>query len=202
LPCSENILISVRPQFMFQLLAGNKTVELRRRCVRVSPGTRVWIYGTLPVGRVVGLGEVESVEIKSPTTIWKRFGQQSGITRQGFFQYFDGTSLGCAIVFSKVVPLGRELGLAELRNQLGDFTPPQFFRRISLGSRELHILEAALEHPSRRHSSQFNEGLSLSAVSSDSPNRPSSVLRQARVPPMRFELSGPASDEFRRLNHT
>lgn len=142
------------------------------------------------------------MEVTSPTTIWKRFGQQSGITRQGFFQYFDGTSLGCAIVFRKVVPLGRELGLAELRNQLGDFTPPQFFRRISHGSRELHILEAALEQgPSRRHSSLFNEGLSLSAISSDSPNKPSSVLRRPRVPPMRFEISGRASDEFRRLNH-
>jgi predicted transcriptional regulator len=140
---------------MYQLLAGDKTVELRRRCVRVSPGDRVWIYGTLPVGKVVGLGEVEAVHVKCPIIIWKRFGQHSGITRQAFFQYFDGARHGCAIVFRSVVRLQRELALTELRNHLGTFTPPQFFRKISQGSPELQLFETALKRdPSRlQHSS-------------------------------------------------
>lgn len=142
--CSEDILISVRPDYVVKLLEGDKTVELRRRAVRVLPGTRVWLYATLPVGRIVGFGEVQSVHEHSPVEIWKEFGGRAGITEDHFFDYFDGVSRGCAIVFRQVVRSQRELELSELRSSLGTFHAPQFFRKISRGSDEMRLLENAL----------------------------------------------------------
>ena len=112
--------------------------------MRIQIGTRVWLYGTLPVGRVVGFGEVESIHEHAPHTIWEQFGNHAGVSKEAFFRYFDGVRAGCAIVFRKVVPLERELSLNELRGLLGRFVAPQFFRRLSPGSHELALLESAL----------------------------------------------------------
>ena len=112
--------------------------------MRISPGTRVWLYGKLPMGGVIGFGVVHSVHEHAPTQIWERFGVHSGVSREHFFDYFRGASCGCAIVFQRIVRLQRTLGLEELREQLGRFTPPQFFRRILRDSDELRLLETVI----------------------------------------------------------
>lgn len=149
LPCSTDILISVRPEFFHRILGGDKTVELRRRSLRVTVGTRVWIYETVPVGKVAAMAEVAAIDEDSPSQIWKRYGDRAAISKREFFAYFDASELGCAIVLENVAPMDRPLKLSELRESLGNFVAPQFYRRLAIDGAELSLFrECASRCPS------------------------------------------------------
>ncbi|MGA2268789.1 MAG: ASCH domain-containing protein [Bryobacteraceae bacterium] len=142
--CRQEILISIRPEYSEQLLDGKKSVELRRRPVRVPPGTRVWIYSTLPVGRLDAVAEVEAVYEWSPSEIWDQYGHVSGVTQSALESYFSGVDQGCVVVFKRVVPIHRPLSLGLMRKRLGNFNPPQFFKRLDHDSPELNLFCAAM----------------------------------------------------------
>lgn len=132
-----DILISVHKQYVTQMLSGMKTVELRRRAVPLTPGSRVWIYTKAPTAAVEALGVVSSVLLASPNTIWKTYQAVTGISHIEFENYFKGSQIGCAIVFEKVLRLKNAVPLRDLRNKIENFHPPQFFKRLPRGSKEL-----------------------------------------------------------------
>lgn len=140
-----DILISIQPQYVEQLLSGAKTVELRRRAVRILPGTRVWIYSTKPHGVVEAVGIVASTHEYTPSKIWRDFGPRAGVSRPEFDHYFRGVDKGCVIVFRQIVRLERSLSLTTLRSALGRFLPPQFFRVLRSGGRELRLFQGSVE---------------------------------------------------------
>ena len=141
--CKTEILISVKPRYFDLMVAGEKTVELRRRAVRVPAGTRVWIYSTIPNGWVGAVGEVSYVYESQPNEIWSRFAQRTGISRQDFNGYFSGSHSGCAIVFRRIVPLEKAILLEDLRRHVGSFHPPQFYKRLDPTSKELAFFRIA-----------------------------------------------------------
>jgi hypothetical protein len=65
------------------------------------------------------------------------------MTEEEFRRYFEGTSLGSAIVFETILPFINGPTLKHLRSQLGSFQPPQFFKRLSPSGPELAFLRAA-----------------------------------------------------------
>ncbi len=126
----EHILISLAAQHADNIFAGRKQVELRRRSMNVAPGTTVWVYVKLPVGSIVGRVKVKAVHASSPTTLWRRFGAVSGLTRREFFDYFSGVAKGIALVLEDAKRSRRELSLESLREVASGFQPPQFFVRL------------------------------------------------------------------------
>ena len=75
-----DILISVAGQYVRRMLAGDKTIELRRRVIRVAPRTRVWIYTKAPHARIEAVGIVERIVTAAPNKLWRNFKTQAGIT--------------------------------------------------------------------------------------------------------------------------
>ena len=137
------IIISIKPRFAELILDGRKTVELRRRSVRVPANSRVWIYSTLPAGRVVGTVRVERIASGKPKSLWAAYGAELGISRGEFEQYFDGCALACAIELTRPARLGREVCLSEIRKELGGYQPPQFFNRLGQSHPLLRVLKRA-----------------------------------------------------------
>ena len=137
--CRSDILISVKPQYVAEMLRGDKSVELRRRSIRVPIGTTVWIYETVPSGRVGAVAEVSAVDESVPNEVWSRYRNRIGLSRQAFLSYFEGSERACAVVFRRIRPLRRSLGLAELRTALGAFVAPQFYRKLPQDSTELAL---------------------------------------------------------------
>jgi predicted transcriptional regulator len=124
------------------MLEGLKTVELRRRPVRVTPGTRVWIYSTTPRARLDATGVIQGVHESHPNEIWQRFGSRSGVSRSDFDGYFAGARTACAIVLTDIAPLAHSLSLGDLRRRVQRFHPPQFFKKLEPGSQVLACLES------------------------------------------------------------
>ncbi len=138
---TPNILISVEERHVQNLLNGSKTIELRRRAIRIPKGSRVWIYSKVPVGQVCALGIVDRVVEASPADIWAKYGEVSGITAEEFDKYFSDTDTGCAIVFSRVQKMPNTLSLSLMRSKLQSFHPPQFFKYLSNDSAELAFFQ-------------------------------------------------------------
>jgi predicted transcriptional regulator len=136
--CSD-ILISLHPQHCDNVVAGIKTVELRRRRVRVSPGTRVWIYTKRPRACIDAVAVIESIHEGSHNELWRRFGHRVAITRPDFNQYLAGAKRAYAIVLRSASPLKRAIRLEEVRRRVGRFQPPQFFKRLLPDSKELAL---------------------------------------------------------------
>jgi predicted transcriptional regulator len=137
-------LISVKPEYFGRMMSGIKTVELRRRPIRVPIGTTVWIYETVPSGRVGAMAEISAVEEDTPAEIWNRYGDRTGISRQVFFSYFAGSKHGCALVFRQILPLRKPLALASLRGTLGAFAAPQFYRKLKSNGPELRLFKRSV----------------------------------------------------------
>jgi predicted transcriptional regulator len=126
----EHILISLAPRHAKNIFDGVKHIELRRRTMKVEPGTTVWIYVTLPVGVLMGKAKIAAVQIASPSSLWRKFGPVSGLARNEFFGYLDGLAEGVVLVLEEVKALRAPLSLDALRTIAEGFNPPQFFIRI------------------------------------------------------------------------
>jgi predicted transcriptional regulator len=109
----SSILLPIHPRFAEALLNGSKTVELRRTKLPTDLSSVV-VYSTNPVMRVVGWLEVKRVERDRPVRLWRRFGEQTGVSRQEFFAYFEGADQGTAIVVRRAHGLSRPIALSTL----------------------------------------------------------------------------------------
>lgn len=138
----ENILISLDLRHAENILSGVKQVELRRRPMRVECGTTVWMYVKIPVGSLVGSATVKNVIRSSPNTLWRRVGAISGLSRDEFFEYFEGADEGVALMLENVEKFNVGISLRELREVEKGFQPPQFFIRLDS---EHPILSAVAE---------------------------------------------------------
>lgn len=140
----DNILISLEPRHAENILAGSKRVELRRRAIRVEPGTVVWMYSKLPKGSIVGSATVVRLRQASPTSLWRRYGRQTGITRAEFFEYFSETGHGFALELCDSTRLKEPLSLKMLREVNRAFQPPQFFKRLHPAEGILEAVSSAI----------------------------------------------------------
>jgi predicted transcriptional regulator len=137
--CSD-ILISLHPKHCDKVVAGVKTVELRRRKPKVSPGTRVWIYTKRPRACIDAVAIIESIHGGSHNELWQQFGDRIAISRPDFNEYLAGANGACAIVLRSAHSLKRAIGLEEIRQEIQSFHPPQFFKRLLPNSKELALL--------------------------------------------------------------
>jgi len=131
------LLLSVRPVFVEKLLAGTKTVELRRIRPRVETGQSVLIYGTSPRMALLAHATVHMIEVAEPPMLWERVREAAGLTWNEYRRYFRGTKQAVGIWLTDVIALDRQLSLYELRERWPWFQPPQSFR----------FLEARVEGP-------------------------------------------------------
>lgn len=127
----KHILISLEPRHAESMLTGNKSVELRRRPITVESGDVMWIYSKRPCAEVVGWVEVSAVHGAAPSSIWRKYGAKTAITRGEFFDYFTDRSVAYAIEIRSFCRLKKPVSLARLRLAEEGFHPPQFFKRLN-----------------------------------------------------------------------
>lgn len=126
------LVLSVKPRFARKLLAGEKTVELRRVLPRrTKPGDIIILYSTAPVGVFVGFCHVAEMLCESPETLWRRVSGAASVTRAEFFEYFETAKQAVGIVVERPVKFENGLSLRDSREHAPDFVPPQSFRYAS-----------------------------------------------------------------------
>lgn len=124
-----SILLSLRPRFARAILDGTKTVELRRRRVRASPGTRLVLYASAPTMAVVGMASLGAVLTCDADAAWENHGPKLGLNRAELDDYLQGRP-ACLLFLEGVLKLDEPLRLSDLR-QGAQFQPPQSYRFVS-----------------------------------------------------------------------
>lgn len=123
------MLLSVHPRFATAILAGSKTVEVRRQRVAAPPGTPVLLYATAPTMALVGMAHIAAVQVGTPRQVWSAARARTGISRREYDQYMSGATQASGITLKEPVTFDEPVPLAALR-AAGTFHPPQSYRYL------------------------------------------------------------------------
>jgi predicted transcriptional regulator len=118
-----NILISIKPCFCNLILDGQKRYEYRKRVFSCSDVSRVYIYASKPICKVIGYFTVKRIINDTPSMVWDLTHEHGGITKKQYQAYFKGHTKAYAIEIDKVV----KIDPIDPKKALQGFTAPQNF---------------------------------------------------------------------------
>lgn len=124
------VVLSLKPRFAEAILAGAKTVELRRTAPKIDVPTRALLYATTPVRALIGTCVVTSVQTASLTVLWRDHGSRSALAYREFQRYFEGVEIGTALTLAQPKSFSSEVPLQDLRAKPKGFRPPQSFAYV------------------------------------------------------------------------
>lgn len=122
------LFLSIRPEYARRILAGQKSVELRRTRPLVPDGAVLLLYVSSPVMALRALSSVQGVTSAPPDRLWPTIKERAGVTRSEFDSYFAGADQAYAIHLGKVYCLSPPVELARLREVWPSLNPPQTYR--------------------------------------------------------------------------
>ena len=124
------IVLSLKPRFAEAILAGTKTVELRRTTPKIEVPTRALLYATTPVRALLGTCIITSVNLAPLSGLWSEFGSRADLSYHEFKRYFEGVEVGTALTLDEQRPLSKRVPLQDLRARPRGFRPPQSFSYV------------------------------------------------------------------------
>jgi predicted transcriptional regulator len=133
------LLLSIHPRFAEAIFDGTKKVELRRRAPKLIAGDEVVVYATVPTAAVLGKFTVKSVESSKLHDLWQGTRKVAAVSNSEFDAYFDGLDRGVGIWIANTQRYSAPVSLADLRNSIPGFHPPQGFRYLN--DHEIKIIE-------------------------------------------------------------
>jgi predicted transcriptional regulator len=128
---SLTMIISVHPEHARNIMAGKKTVELRRRFPQETVvGGLLLIYSSSPDQAILGATRIKAVQRMAIRTLWTKFGHDACVPRSAFFDYFAGASEGFGVILGPVISAKNPIPVSELRDRFS-FCPPQSYQYAS-----------------------------------------------------------------------
>ena len=120
-----NVLLSIKPKYAELIRSGFKKYEFRRKIWRNFGGSKVYIYSTSPIKKIIGVFDASVIHVDFPHKIWELFGENSGISEEEFLQYFRDCKSAYAIEIRNLVIFEEP---HDPSNYFLEFTPPQSYR--------------------------------------------------------------------------
>jgi predicted transcriptional regulator len=122
------VLLSVKPRFAEQIVAGTKKVEFRRSWAAQQVGLAV-IYSSSPVQRLVGIVDVDGTVCASPSSVWTKCRERGpGLERRELMDYFTGKVQAYGVLLGRVTLPKKPVPPKSL---FRSFRPPQSYRYLS-----------------------------------------------------------------------
>lgn len=128
------LVLSLKPRFAEAILAGTKTVEVRRVRPRITVQTLALMYASGNARALVGTCMVRSVTRYPADELWHLHGADTALSRTEFDAYLQGRDSGVALLLESAEPLAAPISLHTLRRAHG-FRPPQSFAYVSHAQR-------------------------------------------------------------------
>ncbi|KNZ42419.1 ASCH domain-containing protein [Acetobacterium bakii] len=122
----EDVLLSIKPEYAREIIAGRKHFEYRKRIFK-KPVNTIVIYVTKPVGLIVGEFTIKQILLDTPENIWIKTADYSGIKKNDFEAYFKGREKAYAIELLEVTTYHTPINPFKVWKR---FVPPQSFRYI------------------------------------------------------------------------
>jgi len=118
------VLLSIKPEFADKIFAGTKRYEFRRVLFKSKSVSKVVVYASSPVQRVIGEFEIEEILESNKTDLWESTKDFAGIEKFYFDQYFDDCTTASAIKIKRPRRYPNPLKLEHICNVKN---PPQSF---------------------------------------------------------------------------
>lgn len=127
------LLISIRPRYAEKIFDGTKTIELRKsKPLKSSQNSYVLIYVTSPVMEIWGVCKIEGIVKDEIKVFWKKFGEQTGITKEEYKSYYNEKSNAFGIKLKDITKVNnKKLSLKYLREIIPGFSPPQTYKYLN-----------------------------------------------------------------------
>lgn len=93
----KKILLSIKPEYVQEILEGRKKYEYRRVVFKDRSVHRLLIYSSSPIRKIVAECEIVNVFKDNPASLWDRTKAYSGISKVFFDNYFSGCQMAYAI---------------------------------------------------------------------------------------------------------
>ncbi|MDB1689882.1 ASCH domain-containing protein [Enterococcus casseliflavus] len=97
------VLMSIKPEFVEEIVKGNKKFEYRKSIFKRDDVSSVIVYATKPYGKVVGEFLIETIIKDKPSNIWKETKKHSGTSKKFFNDYFQDREIGFAIQIKEYI---------------------------------------------------------------------------------------------------
>ncbi|MCU0420676.1 MAG: ASCH domain-containing protein [Cyclobacteriaceae bacterium] len=120
------VMLSIKPEFADKIFKGSKKFEFRRSIFKNPNITKIVVYASSPVQKVIGEFEIDHIMKLQLNELWQKTSRHSGISEDYFYQYFGDKEHGFAIKIKSVKKYKRPLCI---RRDF-DLTPPQSFAYI------------------------------------------------------------------------
>lgn len=135
-------LMSIRPEYASEIIAGRKKVELRRLDGRrpVTEGSRVVIYSSGGVQSLVGEFRAHRVLIGLPEKVWTAVSSPSLGVRVDSWRYIAGSRRAMAIYVAGVRRYQTPIHLSKIRKMLPWWNPPLSYRLLEDGDPVLELI--------------------------------------------------------------
>ncbi|APH38221.1 restriction endonuclease subunit S [Methanohalophilus halophilus] len=124
-----NVLLSIKPEYVDEILKGKKKFEFRKSIFKRRDITKVFIYSSSPVKKIVASFEIAGIIEDYPENIWDQCHEYGGITKNDFFDYFSNTQIGYAIKICNLHEFSKPIDPYLLKK---DFRPPQSYYYLPL----------------------------------------------------------------------
>lgn len=109
----KKILLSIKPCYVAEILAGRKTVEYRKRIPQDNIVRKVLIYSSHPVKKVVAEFTLGGYLSGTPEWLWEQTSGIGGITKKVFDRYFEGKDVAYVYQIEHLYIFDRPKPLAE-----------------------------------------------------------------------------------------
>lgn len=96
------MLLSIKPEFVKNILSGTKEYEFRKRRPRNEVDCII-IYSTAPTKQVVAQAEVEEIVEGSPDEVWNIAHNSAGISKNFYDSYYEGRDTAIAFKLKNII---------------------------------------------------------------------------------------------------
>ena len=110
---STDVLISIHQEYAEAILRGEKLIEFRKAQFP-NHVSRVYLYSTSPIKKIVGYFIVKNILRASPRRLWNQYGKKGAIGYNDFIEYYDDSDEACGILVEKAVRYLRPIDLKEI----------------------------------------------------------------------------------------
>ncbi|KXS44946.1 MAG: hypothetical protein AWU59_163 [Methanolobus sp. T82-4] len=150
-----NVLLSIKPKYVDEIIAGKKKFEFRKAIFKKRDISKVFIYASSPVKKIVASFEIARIIEDSPKNLWEQCSEYAGIPEEDFFGYYKTSDIGYAIEITNFEKLSEPIDPYVLKK---DFRPPQSYCYLPLDYFETKSYQSSLEKDYTTMSSAEEKG--------------------------------------------
>ena len=129
-----DIVISIKPEHAKKIMNGTKKFEFRKYRPR-RPISRVYLYESSPIKKIVGSFRLIKIHSGSPNDLWKKCGECGGLKKKEFLDYCGEKKLVYGFEIDDVRSFDPPIDPKELNH---GFKPPQSYSYITPNKAIIH----------------------------------------------------------------